>query len=201
MKSRLLIAAVFLLAGAVMNVAVAWGYATGGWLPLPTGTGTTIGLDQGEAQQVLADRLGVVAERFHAYKERSVGFTFLVVTGYFSDRPDHHVQVLTTGWPCLALEGHWGLVDGQPETSRLLVTRWERRDNVVVFPFYPIWPGFAANTIFYATFLWLLIPGPLVLRRFIRVKRGRCVKCGYPLGESAVCSECGKALSSRAGVA
>ena len=196
MKSRLLIAAVFLLAGAVMNVAVAWGYATGGWLP--TGTGTTIGLDEGEAQQVLANRLGVVgAERFHAYEERSVGSTFVVVSGYFSNRPNHHVTVITTGWPYLALEGHWGLVDGQPETSRLLVTRWERRDNVVVFPFYPIWPGFAANTIFYSAALWMLPLGPLAIRRLIRRKRGHCINCGYDLRgvEHEVCPECGVEVS------
>ena len=62
----------------------------------------------------------------------------------------------------------------------------------------PIWPGFAINTVLYATVLWLLIPGPFVLRRFIRVKRGHCVKCGYPMGEADVCSECGKALPVRA---
>ena len=36
-------------------------------------------------------------------------------------------------------------------------------------PLRPIWPGFAVNTLFYAALLWLLIPGPFVLRRFIRV--------------------------------
>ena len=41
------------------------------------------------------------------------------------------------------------------------------------------WPGFAANTAFYAAILWLLIPGSFVLRRVIRVKRGLCPKCGY----------------------
>ncbi len=59
-------------------------------------------------------------------------------------------------------------------------------------------PGFAVNTLLYATFLWLLIPGPFVLRRFIRVKRGLCPRCAYPMGESDVCSECGKALPQRA---
>ena len=36
----------------------------------------------------------------------------------------------------------------------------------------PIWPGFLADSLFYAALLWLLIPGPFVLRRFIRMKRG-----------------------------
>ena len=59
-------------------------------------------------------------------------------------------------------------------------------------PLKPIWPGFAVNALFYAAILWLLIPGPFALRRFIRVRRGLCVACGYRMGEAVVCSECGK---------
>ncbi len=60
----------------------------------------------------------------------------------------------------------------------------------------PIWPGFAINTLLYAALLWLLIPGPFVLRRFLRLRRGLCPKCAYPIGESSVCTECGKPLPS-----
>ena len=42
----------------------------------------------------------------------------------------------------------------------------------VTLPLRPIWPGFAVNTIFYAAILWLVIPGPIALRRHIRRKRG-----------------------------
>ena len=62
------------------------------------------------------------------------------------------------------------------------------------FPYRPIWPGFAINTLFYAAILWLLIPGPFALRRFIRVRRSLCPKCAYPTGESEVCTECGQEL-------
>ncbi len=41
-----------------------------------------------------------------------------------------------------------------------------------VLPLGMIWPGFAVNTLFFAAILWLLIPGPFVLRRFIRRRRG-----------------------------
>jgi len=67
-----------------------------------------------------------------------------------------------------------------------------------VLPLRPIWPGFAVNTILYAAFLWLLFCGPFVLRRFIRVRRGLCLACGYPMGKSSICSECGEALPHRA---
>ena len=199
MKRRLLIVAIFLLAGAVVNFGVAWCYAIEGWLP--TGHGATVRLDRGEAKQEFADRLGVDAMPTGGYEERSIGRRFMVVYMPCDHRSDHHLQVWTTGWPCLALEGQWGLVGGQPKAGWLLITQWERRHQSVVFPLRPLWPGFAVNTLFYAGVLWLLIPGPFVLRRFVRVKRGRCVKCGYPMGESAVCSECGKALPGRAKVA
>ena len=65
-------------------------------------------------------------------------------------------------------------------------------------PLRLLWPGFAINTIFYAAILWLLTLGPFNVRRFIRRKRGRCIKCGYDLrGHSRtnsggeVCPECG----------
>ena len=64
-------------------------------------------------------------------------------------------------------------------------------------PLRPVLIGFVANTVFYAAVLWLLIPGPFVLRRFIRIRRGLCPACAYPRGESDVCSECGKAIPSR----
>jgi hypothetical protein len=60
-------------------------------------------------------------------------------------------------------------------------------------PVVPCWPGFLIDSIFYALILWLLIPGPFVLRRLIRIKRGRCPKCGYDLRGDLKrgCPECG----------
>ena len=31
----------------------------------------------------------------------------------------------------------------------------------------------------------------------LRARRGLCPACAYPVGEAAVCTECGKAVSSR----
>ena len=66
----------------------------------------------------------------------------------------------------------------------------------LVLPLYPIWTGFALNTIFYASLLWLIIPGPFVLRRFIRKRRGLCLKCGYDLRgvDHQACPECGEEI-------
>ena len=60
------------------------------------------------------------------------------------------------------------------------------------------WLGLSTNTLFYAALLWLLISGPFTLRRFVRMRRGRCPKCAYPMGDSSVCTECGCELPKRA---
>ena len=59
-------------------------------------------------------------------------------------------------------------------------------------PYRPIMAAFFLNTLFYATILWLVIPGPFALRKLIRRKRGLCVACGYDLrhAEHAACPEC-----------
>lgn len=59
-------------------------------------------------------------------------------------------------------------------------------------PLRPLWPGFAINTLFYTVILWGLFAAPLALRRRIRISRGLCPACAYPIGESPVCTECGQ---------
>jgi hypothetical protein len=64
---------------------------------------------------------------------------------------------------------------------------------------YNIHPlGFGINTAFFAALLWLLIRGQHTLRRLIRIHRGLCPDCAYPRGESATCTECGRPLPQRA---
>jgi len=62
-----------------------------------------------------------------------------------------------------------------------------------LLPLRPLWSGFAVNTIFYATIVWLIAFAPFTLRRYIRQKRGRCIKCAYDLrgGSKNGCPECG----------
>jgi hypothetical protein len=68
-------------------------------------------------------------------------------------------------------------------------------------PLRPIWPGFAINTIFYAAILAVLFYGPGKVRRFVRVRRGRCPACAYLIAPgtcaNGLCSECGAALPGR----
>lgn len=78
-------------------------------------------------------------------------------------------------------------------------------------PLQTIWPGFAINTLFYASILWMLFAAPFALRKRRRIKRGLCTKCGYnlrgsphpnPLAEEdrvSVCPECGTARACYVG--
>ncbi len=219
MKRRLLIAAVFLLAGAVVNVAVAWGLAA------------CLDIDGGyETVQTV--------RHWHVYRQEKPGLV-LVISQRFArtpddllshpllprnwlrgmkHRPDEPVYGLVPyftgvawGWPCKALWHDWETVT-VPQVNRNLKNAiplpstivFSRLDRVYSWPrglpLRFVVPGFAVNTLLYATVFWLLICGPFALRRVIRVRRGLCPACAYPMGESDVCSECGKALPRRARV-
>ncbi len=241
MRRRLLTVAIFLLAGAVVNVAVAWGilwkkdwatitqkeWSMGEW-PWPR-----------DAPVHWPD----IAKSF----DRSKGFGVLMVT-YGAGRPDEETRraafvesrlttdvetfsigIFRAGWPMPALEwedrqdtlwhfqtpnaatpsprgpfgfqGYTARTEGHPPKADWWVYgmpvelsqqsgggRWRNH-----LPVQPVWPNFAVNTILYAAILWLIIPGPFVLRRLIRRRRGLCPKCGYDLrhGEHQACPECG----------
>ena len=201
MKRRLLVVAVFLMAGAVVNVAVAWGCA------VFVSTSPNARSPDARFDALLGD-YGV---RGHIVTRRSTGVGRDLMFGMAaviedSPMPRIDLTVYRAGLPFRAFTGHWVQRIVRVEntnTSRggpLQSTGLWRLGLGAPIPVTPTWPGFAVNTIFYATFLWLLILGPFVLRRFIRVKRSLCPACGYPIGEADVCSECGKALPARARV-
>jgi hypothetical protein len=72
-------------------------------------------------------------------------------------------------------------------------SRW---DGYRVLPLRPIWVGLALNTALYAA-VWafaLFVPGHL--RTAVRIRRGRCARCGYTrsgIPEGQPCPECGAA--------
>ena len=237
MKRRLLIAAIFLLAGGVVNVAVAWGIALGVnphdrplvnqvAVELRGGTilrisqraafgtvsfscpGRTRILQQGRVFPTIRDVLPRWASRHELYTGTSnsikgSGWPLLVLSAsiyrmHGLDSPGYEVfggiqtplEPFTYGG--LTLPKGFALPPGVT-----LPTLLGSRTIPRVLPLRPIWPGFVVNTLLYAVVLWLLSGGPFRLRRFIRVKRGRCPACAYPTGQSDACSECGKPLPGR----
>ncbi len=195
MKRHLLIIAVCLLLGVVVNVAVAWGCAR--WSN--AGLGRTGDIwptkdDPPVAAQRIWDRYAQEDwPPFDDYASRSgwgksvemLRSIAIVDVGGVTRFRMYFVSQSKAGWPLRTF---------QRGSS---INAWERRNVEIVIPYAPLWPGFAVNTLFYAAILWLLIPGPFALRRFLRVRRGLCPKCAYPMGESSVCTECG--LPKRAG--
>ncbi len=226
MKRRLTKLAVFLLLGAIVNVAVAWGCAA--W---------SVG---GELYEIYFDAAPLASldlenrQWLHAHGwKHSPGemltFGDLKAFGYyrieyFSIRPqmvdpelDWYPEIAArtrSGWPWLGLHAEQWLdlavydqwLSDEPIYLEdlydyvggvlIFVTvnyRGGREKVARTLPMRPLWPGFAINTIFYATILWLVTLGPFTVRRFIRDKRGRCTKCGYDLRGSSggVCPECG----------
>ena len=231
MKRRLLTMLIFLLAGAVVNVAVAWGCAT--WSPLrlssslvdkPTEveqnwwrtvaspecapSATAVWRSNGfgcSSLLALGDRSGEALFR----RDKTGQATFNASVTATMDR----VTTIRAGWPYESYSGErWDVGITLMTPIPMLghqVTTWREADlqsfamtfdrparlggsSFRMLPLRPLWPGFLLNTLFYATLLWLLIRGLFALRRLLRVRRGQCPKCAYPMGESVVCTECGK---------
>ncbi len=114
--------------------------------------------------------------------------------------PGDQFQVadLKVGLPLRTLQCGW--YHSYKDKQTIMFNGWRRKRTPpppLYLPFEPIWPAFAINTLFYAAILWLLIAGLFALRRFLRLRRGLCPKCAYPMGESAACTECGCELRAR----
>ena len=66
-----------------------------------------------------------------------------------------------------------------------------------LLPLTPIWKGFLYNSLVYFAILVALLLVPWLVRRWIRLKRGLCPRCAYPIGVSDRCTECGAPLPAR----
>ena len=202
MKRRVLTILAFLLAGAVVNVAVAWGCARWPRDIFSVTSKDSVALsfqDIAWWNKHVSPLFDCHAES--AYKRREVGIEASMFLSAVTTQGHVSAIHIASGWPARSLSGEFwdSSAQGKPP-------QWSERRAVVVYlnrsfatPVRPVWPGFAINTVFYATVLWLLNYGPFVLlRRLIRRRRGLCPACAYPMGEASVCTECGRALPGRA---
>jgi hypothetical protein len=180
LKRRLLKLGLWLLLGAIINVAVAWGCAAFGrtarW-PTP----------KQESTPFLVEWRGLGLQRKSS-------------TTYNDDSGRWETVCLhKAGWPMLSLMRTNVItnVGAQPSLAAVFPQHEQRL-------YAPIFPGFAINTVFYAAVLWVVFASPGKLRRRIRRRRGLCVRCGYDLRGSAssastICPECGTAFPSPSG--
>ncbi|MFI4881407.1 MAG: hypothetical protein ACIAQU_02355 [Phycisphaerales bacterium JB064] len=108
-----------------------------------------------------------------------------------------------TRTPALSLRGGlapapWPTRPDWPATSGL--TGHDSLDRFAL-PLLPLWPGFLINTFFYALLLFIAWRTPILIRRTLRRRCGRCLGCGYNrdgLEPHAACPECGAVVGHAA---
>jgi hypothetical protein len=132
----------------------------------------------------------------------AIGCDFLVIDASPPDLGDGappRMMITRAGFPWRSFEGmhSWGLVKPAyswsiPIEPHALNVAW-----VSVIPYRPLPLGLILNSLLYGGLTWVLIFGPLALRRRFLNERWRrtrcCHQCGYDLrGDLAAgCPECG----------
>jgi len=181
----------FLLLGAVLNVAVAWICA---WTSpalftrYPEFRGSFA--DEDYVASLLAESGYSTSGATLARDKRVVGARIISV------EPDGVVFEFC-GLPQLSMRQNiwWSSQPKSIDGLQLGVAKTQYGTTVCSMPLRPIWPGFAINTIFYAAVLWLPFATIGVIRRRRRADRGRCIACGYDLrgrgSSNKLCPECG----------
>jgi len=217
---------VFLLLGAVVNVGVAWGCASGALVPSkPTATSYRVfGHFSWEvnvsrsigAERVMSLRASGLGRPHEEQMKMQFGPEPATIAPRWS-RLDLSAAFDPTlvdmeflwedarGWPMLSMRSAGTTTETSLEYTSEVFTGLELTSASGqrglyfprVLPVQAIFPGFAINTLFYATILWLLFALPFTLRRWRRINRGLCATCAYPVGASEVCTECGAALLTR----
>jgi len=214
MRRWLLKLVLFLVFGAIVNVAVAWACAA------------YVNIDVSDSPQVF--RLSTTdweVSRGTAFGSEAIGYIAFIARGDraispqvpniprwsgLPNRPDRMDPMLmpwasdARGWPMYSMSTRY-YRGASPQSASIITDGLFVRPSLLgvsgrrVLPLRPIWPGFAINTVFYAVVLWLLFAGPFVVRRRRRIRRGLCPKCAYDLRnrptDSTTCPECGATVA------
>src|SRR5262245_28275407 len=218
---KLLKLGLFVVAGAIINVAVAWGCA----LIASTSTSLTI-----TNRTIPGDHLvwpsyirqaGWPGPHAGCHFRQGLGIDHWYFESLLSEDLSLYLDVYECGWPWRCLTHHLmypvgASMAGYPASSPLdaadpFLARADAEGKlyrgIVIrrssghpmrLPVVTLWPGFAINTIFYATIVGMLFAAPgqvCRFRRWWRIKRGLCPACAYPVGASPICTECGGPIS------
>jgi len=99
------------------------------------------------------------------------------------------------GWPCPSFrydfEINWG---NSPRTLGAAPrSAFFSTFPGPIYPLIPVWWGLLANVVVYSIVGLLLLRGIAVVRGYVRIRRNRCLRCGYVLQDKFDygCPECG----------
>lgn len=187
---------VYLVLGAMINVVVAWIFVCcpfSSVIPVPLSNQDAAAAMPVHSAPAEAPLISVMGSREAARgRTRYLLFAFHIEeTEDGTIRYANQLSVWQTGWPYHSMRGWVGVGRTPSEigTHGLWRVRWTKwfADSPLGargLPLVPLWPGFAIDSLLYASASWLLIniawiPGRI--RRRIRAHRGQCVGCGYDL--------------------
>jgi hypothetical protein len=108
------------------------------------------------------------------------------------------VHRLTSGWPARAYVGehHYGTWLGESVLEdAFLVPTWGGNYERLV-GYRPIPVGWLIDAGVFSLATWMVVFGFVNVRGLARRRRGRCLRCGYPLGTASTCTECGATVRS-----
>ncbi len=183
-----------LVLGAIVNVAVAWGLPRIGPVRVILSGVEPFPLDHPDVVLLWPASAASIAGCQHFYGwgwDREVVLT----TDGHSNRAMERERC---GWPMRSMTGRYatgigfsGAVDVPPWFAGLTSSIFHSQ----MVCLSPIWTGFAVNTLVFAACAGTIVVVPGKLRRAIRRRRGRCVKCNYDRRgiPDAPCPECGTA--------
>lgn len=131
-----------------------------------------------------------------------------------TEQRNYRLTVVESGWPFYAMRWQSRIESGGSEAESPSFTNlWIDLPDWVDaqasswtegfyarrrLPIEPVWLGFFGDVVLFGGGLWVLLRVRGVVRRYVRWKRGRCLECGYPIGGSAVCTECGGVVAPAA---
>lgn len=180
---------VFVLLGAMVNVAVAWVCAI--WSPIDFSESAPM-----EVQPVppfwwtdypVWFENGFLVTTFDC---SSFGLRATAVAG-----DPLHSLILRSGWPLASFEHAVELDPNavcRPHRAIAVPAFLSPTDpNKAFVPTHVLPLGFATDTVILGAIVWVLVAIPFALRRRRRTRRGLCARCAYPVGASDVCTECG----------
>ncbi len=107
-----------------------------------------------------------------------------------------HFRCDAIGWPYRALAADACMFYFRRNGGKLQAGPWQPTSGVrllgtaIVLPTRPLWRGLLVDTAFHAIVAYVLLFVPGDVRRWLRRRRGLCVKCAYPVS-GGTCSECG----------